>query len=142
MNETSAEVGRRNILANKLVDVWECSFGLRGVIISILDKTIKLDVQDRKESEVLRRFIFGYLFSDVLGLKQGEAISSKQLTDVCWYALYAWILPVKDQETGVWRSDNINFQRELFILLDESKRMREEARQKEMELLGQLGFDI
>jgi hypothetical protein len=136
---TPAELGRQNILANKLVDAWECGWGTRGVMIGLLDKAIGMTI-DKPERALLRRHIFGYLFAESLGQKEGSPVSSRLLTNDNWYALYAWIQPTKDQETNQWRSDNINFQREVSIFFVEAKRAAEAWRKYEAETLGQLGF--
>jgi len=131
-----AETGRRAILSNQLLGNWECSPGIRGVLINMLEQGIE---GDRKEKADLRRYLLAFLFADRLGLSS-KAISSKLLTSPCWFALNEWIKPTKDQETGVWRPDNINFFREMWIMTDKAREIREEARRREAEILGQLGF--
>lgn len=139
MEVTLASIGRESILANKLIGDWQAGSGLRGILINMLDKAIGME-GDRIGREVIRRHIFGYLFADMLGLPAGKQVSSKSLSNEAWYSLYAWIQPTKDQETGQWRSENINFQREVMILVDEAKRAQAAWNRQEAEMLGQLGF--
>lgn len=139
----SALIGKANILANRLLGEWQASPGLQGVLINLIEKGLCIeDSKDAKrERAVMRKYVLGFLFSDALGVSYHQ-ISSKMLTPDCWYALYIWIKPTKDQETSEWRSDNINFRREILLLADHVRSIRSEAERKEMELLGQLGFDV
>lgn len=139
----AAELGRKNILSNRLLGEWQASQGLQGVLINLIEQGLGVDdgKDAAKERSILRQFVFGFLFAELLNVDY-RRVSSKMLTPDCWYALYRWVAPTKDQETGAWRSDNVNFSREVLILADQARAINEEAKRRELELLGQLGFDI
>lgn len=136
---TPAEVGKSNILSHKLIDDWHPTWGVKGSLIHIIDE--QLDQSKTKaERALVRRYIFGFLFHEMLGEKAGIPLSSKVLPNAAWYALQSWIEPVKDEETGQWRSNNVNFEREVAILAREAQASQQRAAEREKEILENLGF--
>lgn len=89
--------------------------GERGVIIRLIEDAYKYTSGDPVAS---RHQLLAYLFAEDLGKPRARAISTKELTNVMWFALFMWVRPMKDMDK--WISGNLCFYDETNELLHET----------------------
>lgn len=72
--------------------------GERGLVIGLLNNALKPD------GNIRRRQVLAWIFRERLNKPYASWLSTKDLSDEMWYALYKWTEAYKDKDTGQWRA--------------------------------------
>lgn len=75
--------------------------GERGVLIGLINNALRLG-KGVAEANARRHEVLAWLFRDLLGKPNATVVSTKELSDAMWWALYQYAQPYKDLNTGVW----------------------------------------
>jgi len=70
--------------------------GARGVLINLMNRALQPDSNTRRYKAI------AWIFRDILGKPNATMISTKELTDQCWWCLVSWANIGKDADTGQW----------------------------------------
>lgn len=77
------------------------SEGEKGVLLGVINSSLKIN-GSYKDTNFRRHQVLAWLFREVLDKSGASGISSKELTNEMWWALYQLIEPRKDQDSGMW----------------------------------------
>lgn len=123
-----------------IADQYECapdnltiSHGEKGVVIGMMNTALKGEGTYR-EADVKRRIVLGWLFRDLLGKPAASEVSTKDLTDRMWWALYKYVDPQFHEDDGHWYG-----RPNLDIEMNECLKVMEEW---EREMQQQLNFNL